>query len=199
VLNDSLDVLHELLARFGSLLREQHAEIASVLLPLLDDHRAGARKRALHCIGVLRTAQCGVEWCEWCDAACCCVGSPSASASSSLQRTAVCLLVILHTSITHICSAPSAPLTVWPHSVAALAPYLEDAQLDALTQHVLSQLASGSLKQDVSRTYVQVRQGSMRVVNRGYRGAGRGYRGAGRACHSAQALLIAAVASSRKV
>ncbi|KAF8067210.1 CAND1 [Scenedesmus sp. PABB004] len=53
VLNDSLDILTDTLAKFGHLLPEQHAALVAALTPLLDDHRQGVRKRALHCIGAL--------------------------------------------------------------------------------------------------------------------------------------------------
>eukprot|EP00879_Flechtneria_rotunda_P007662 GHRR01008035.1.p1 GENE.GHRR01008035.1~~GHRR01008035.1.p1 ORF type:complete len:648 (+),score=253.35 GHRR01008035.1:1250-3193(+) len=53
VINDSLDILSEVLAKFGHLLLDQHAAIVQTLLPYLDDSRHGIRKRALHCIGAL--------------------------------------------------------------------------------------------------------------------------------------------------
>lgn len=59
VMNDSLDILVDVLGKFGHLLPEQHATIVAVLLPHLDDHRQGIRKRALHCIGEQpRQARC---------------------------------------------------------------------------------------------------------------------------------------------
>lgn len=51
VTNDSLDILTDVLAKFGHLLADQHALILQTLLPYLDDSRQGIRKRALHCIG----------------------------------------------------------------------------------------------------------------------------------------------------
>jgi hypothetical protein len=51
VLTDSLDILTDVVAKFGHLLPEQHATIVQLLQPYLDDSRQGIRKRALHCIG----------------------------------------------------------------------------------------------------------------------------------------------------
>lgn len=51
VLQDSLDILVEVLGRFGHLVQDQHQLLLSTVLPHLDDHRAGVRKRALQCIG----------------------------------------------------------------------------------------------------------------------------------------------------
>ncbi|KAF6251732.1 armadillo-type protein [Scenedesmus sp. NREL 46B-D3] len=53
VLTDSLDILTDVVAKFGHLLPEQHATIVQLLQPYLDDSRQGIRKRALHCIGAL--------------------------------------------------------------------------------------------------------------------------------------------------
>eukprot|EP00878_Enallax_costatus_P002222 GHUV01002394.1.p1 GENE.GHUV01002394.1~~GHUV01002394.1.p1 ORF type:complete len:958 (+),score=265.35 GHUV01002394.1:286-3159(+) len=53
ITNDSLDILTDVLGKFGHLLPEQHAMILQTLLPYLDDNRQGIRKRALHCIGAL--------------------------------------------------------------------------------------------------------------------------------------------------
>lgn len=53
VLQDSLDILVEVLGRFGHLVQDQHQLLLSTVLPHLDDHRAGVRKRALQCIGAV--------------------------------------------------------------------------------------------------------------------------------------------------
>lgn len=57
VLTDSLDILTDVVAKFGHLLPEQHATIVQLLQPYLDDSRQGIRKRALHCIGAHRLQQ----------------------------------------------------------------------------------------------------------------------------------------------
>ena len=51
MVGDSLELMTELLARFGGLLSADHANIAAAVLPHLDDSRALIRKRALHCLG----------------------------------------------------------------------------------------------------------------------------------------------------
>jgi hypothetical protein len=51
VVGDSLELMTELLSRFGGLLAADHANISAAVLPHLDDSRALIRKRALHCLG----------------------------------------------------------------------------------------------------------------------------------------------------
>jgi hypothetical protein len=51
VLQDSLDILVEVLGRFGHYVSGQHELLLQTLLPHLDDSRAGVRKRALQAVG----------------------------------------------------------------------------------------------------------------------------------------------------
>lgn len=51
MLTDSLDILTELVGKFGGLVTSEHRTIQAVLLQLLDDGRAPIRKRAVHCLG----------------------------------------------------------------------------------------------------------------------------------------------------
>jgi hypothetical protein len=51
VLQDSLDILVEVLGRFGHYVQDQHQALLATLLPHLDDHRQGVRKRALQAVG----------------------------------------------------------------------------------------------------------------------------------------------------
>jgi hypothetical protein len=50
-MSDGLDILVELALKFGHQLQEQYSGMLAIVLPSLDDNRAGIRKRALHCIG----------------------------------------------------------------------------------------------------------------------------------------------------
>ncbi|CEP12785.1 hypothetical protein [Parasitella parasitica] len=53
---DTLDILSEVLARFGGqIFLEQQTQVQSILLPLLSHNRAAIRKRATVCIGCLVT------------------------------------------------------------------------------------------------------------------------------------------------
>lgn len=51
MLQDSLDILVEVLGRCGQHMQEQHSALLATLLPHLDDHRQGVRKRALQAVG----------------------------------------------------------------------------------------------------------------------------------------------------
>lgn len=51
MLQDSLDLLVEVLGRFGHYVQDQHTALLATLLPHLDDHRPGVRKRALQAVG----------------------------------------------------------------------------------------------------------------------------------------------------
>lgn len=53
VVGDSLDILADVLTKFGGLVGGEHARVRAALAPLLDDSRAALRKRALHCMGAL--------------------------------------------------------------------------------------------------------------------------------------------------
>jgi hypothetical protein len=48
---DCLDLLTDVLGRFGGYLGAQHGEVGGVVLPYLDGGRATLRKRALHALG----------------------------------------------------------------------------------------------------------------------------------------------------
>ena len=50
VVSASLDLLCEVVGRFGDLVSAEHARIRDCLLPELDESRAGVRKRAIHCL-----------------------------------------------------------------------------------------------------------------------------------------------------
>ena len=51
VVNASLEILNDLLNKFGGLMAGDHARLRDSLLPLLEDNRAGVKKRAIHCLG----------------------------------------------------------------------------------------------------------------------------------------------------
>ena len=51
VANASLEILNDLLNKFGGLMAGDHARLRDSLLPLLEDNRAGVKKRAIHCLG----------------------------------------------------------------------------------------------------------------------------------------------------
>ena len=51
VVNASLEILNELLNKFGGLMAGDHARLRDTILPLLEDNRAGVKKRAIHCLG----------------------------------------------------------------------------------------------------------------------------------------------------
>jgi len=53
VAGDSLDILGEVLTKFGGLVGAEHVRIRTTLAPLLDDGRTALRKRALHCLAAL--------------------------------------------------------------------------------------------------------------------------------------------------
>ena len=53
VVSASLEVLNDLLTRFGGLMTEDHARLIDNLLPLLEGNRSGVKKRATHCLGNL--------------------------------------------------------------------------------------------------------------------------------------------------
>ena len=48
-MSECLDVLTEIIAKFGSVVPQQE-ELKTALLPELDANRAGIRKRAIHCV-----------------------------------------------------------------------------------------------------------------------------------------------------
>lgn len=48
---DSLDILGEVLSKFGGLVSAEHARVRTAVVPLLDDSRSSLRKRALQCLG----------------------------------------------------------------------------------------------------------------------------------------------------
>ena len=50
VVSASLDLLNEVLSKFGGLVASEHARLRNALLPELDESRAGVRKRAIHCL-----------------------------------------------------------------------------------------------------------------------------------------------------
>ena len=51
VTNECLDILNEVITKYGSLMTQQHAQLTGALLPLLDDRRSPMRKRAIGCLG----------------------------------------------------------------------------------------------------------------------------------------------------
>ena len=51
VVSDSLDILGEATAKFGSLISGEHARMMETLIPHLDNQRGPVRKRAMHCLG----------------------------------------------------------------------------------------------------------------------------------------------------
>ena len=51
VTNECLDILNEIITKYGSLMTQQHAQLTGALLPLLDDRRSPMRKRAIGCLG----------------------------------------------------------------------------------------------------------------------------------------------------
>lgn len=71
MLQDSLDILVEVLGRFGHYVSGQHELLLQTLLPHLDDNRAGVRKRALQAVGE-RGRGVGVWWSFWGWVRCCC-------------------------------------------------------------------------------------------------------------------------------
>lgn len=56
---ETLEILCELVAKFGSLMAEQHEKLAASLLSQLDSNRAGLRKRAMQCLAAL--APCAAD------------------------------------------------------------------------------------------------------------------------------------------
>lgn len=50
VVSASLDLLNEVVSKFGGLVAGEHARVRDCLLPELDESRAGVRKRAIHCL-----------------------------------------------------------------------------------------------------------------------------------------------------
>jgi hypothetical protein len=51
LVEDCLDLLTDVLGRFGGYLGAQHGEVGSCVMPYLDGGRATLRKRALHALG----------------------------------------------------------------------------------------------------------------------------------------------------
>ena len=51
ITNECLDILNEVITKYGSLMTQQHAQLTGALLPLLDDRRSPMRKRAIGCLG----------------------------------------------------------------------------------------------------------------------------------------------------
>lgn len=70
MLQDSLDILVEVLGRFGHYVQDQHQALLTTLLPHLDDNRQGVRKRALQAVGgcegaLLKAAIAGCSRVHW--------------------------------------------------------------------------------------------------------------------------------------
>ncbi|KAK9835209.1 hypothetical protein WJX81_005880 [Elliptochloris bilobata] len=53
IVSASLDLMNEVVSKFGGLVAAEHARICDCLLPELDESRAGVRKRAIHCLSAL--------------------------------------------------------------------------------------------------------------------------------------------------
>ena len=51
-----LDIMHEVLAKFGHLLTTEQGPLKTILLHELSSSKAGIRKRAMACLGAMTTA-----------------------------------------------------------------------------------------------------------------------------------------------
>lgn len=51
IVSNCLEVLIDLITKYGSSIEAEHAKLRSSLLPLLEDNRVGVKKRTIHCLG----------------------------------------------------------------------------------------------------------------------------------------------------
>lgn len=134
-MSNCLEVLYDVIVKFGSLLPAEQAQLRDHLLPLLEDGRTGIKKRTIHCFGRLFNEHQRKN------------ARFAKSSQHSYVREGVCSTAV----------DPSAcvPETELAGAAGALTPYLSDSALASIVDPILSKLQSNRIKAEDRQTYIQ--------------------------------------------
>ena len=121
-----LDIMHEVLTKFGHLLTTEQGPLKTILLHELSSSKAGIRKRAMGCLGAITKCLCSR-----------CCGLPQYSFAA----------------IAHVWDAVgSLNLRC---TAGALVPYVPNPLLDEIAEELLARMKACSGQPDATRTVVQ--------------------------------------------